>query len=396
MEKTHTRTVVVALLIMRALFGFGGGVIWYSVAAYFAQSVPQVPETGFFVGIAAVTLLNILFLHKAVARHGRVHMLLYALLAYIIFMTIAVLAGATVVGAIFMASALVCGSVSWIIFDAIIQSYSHDDDDGRVYGGMLSVGNLGVLIGPVIGGYIVAHYTITGIFVLEIILHALLMVMALIVFAHLPRLRHVVHDAPLALVRRAVRLPWFRRAYAVSWALQFFYAIMVVTVPLYLAQYGFTPQQLGVLFTMMLVPFIVIEYPAGVIADRFLGEREMLLGGIGIVVASLGVMAFAPPATFGGWAVLLIISRVGAALIESMSDIFFYKHVNAAAVGLIDVYRTAGSASLLVSSALTAAMAFFAIGAQGVFIMTAVVFLLSASIAWRMHDTPAAIDATRA
>ncbi len=131
-----------------------------------------------------------------------------------------------------------------------------------------------------------------------------------------------------------------RHAYSTQFLMRFFFSWMVVYMPIYLhSQLGFSWPEIGLMFTIMLTPYLLIEYPAGVIADRWLGEKEMLIAGFVIVVLSTGLLTFLGSATFLVLAATLFVTRIGSALIEIMTESYFFKHTKGTDADAISFFR---------------------------------------------------------
>jgi MFS family permease len=110
-----------------------------------------------------------------------------------------------------------------------------------------------------------------------------------------------------------------------EFVLQTFYTIMVIFSPLYLREIsGFNYTQIGLIFSIMLIPFALLQYPLGKIADRRYGEKEMML--VSYVILALSVFAFAiiEKHTFFSAALILFLSRIGACTLEVMNDTYFF------------------------------------------------------------------------
>ena len=131
-----------------------------------------------------------------------------------------------------------------------------------------------------------------------------------------------------------------RRIFLSSLVLQFFYALMNLYIPIYLHQYiGLSWPTLSIIFTIMLIPFVILELPAGALADRILGEKEMLMvGNIIMIISVIGIFLTSSTSPFV-WGVLLFCSRVGAALAESMQESYFYKKIDSHDTAVINLYR---------------------------------------------------------
>src|SRR5207249_2591358 len=117
--------------------------------------------------------------------------------------------------------------------------------------------------------------------------------------------------------------------YLVNFLLQFFFSWMIIYTPIYLHEYvGFTWSQIAIIFSIMLLPFVILELPLGKIADRVLGEKELLVTGFSIMALTTAAMTFLHSANMVIWIGLLFISRIGAATVEIMSETYFFKQVS--------------------------------------------------------------------
>lgn len=94
------------------------------------------------------------------------------------------------------------------------------------------------------------------------------------------------------------------------------------------------------IFFIMLLPYVFVEYPAGWLADRFIGEKQLLLAGFLIAGGALVSLSLLQPgASLLLIAGILFLSRVGAALIESMTEVHFFRRVSENDVNSISIFR---------------------------------------------------------
>jgi MFS family permease len=123
--------------------------------------------------------------------------------------------------------------------------------------------------------------------------------------------------------------------------LQLFYAIMIIYMPVHLnAHIGFSWEQIGIMFTIMLLPFALFELPIGKLADTKYGEKEILTTGLLIMGLATICISFLATNNFILWTVLLFLTRTGASFVEITSDSFFFKQVNQSQTDEISIYRT--------------------------------------------------------
>ena len=132
--------------------------------------------------------------------------------------------------------------------------------------------------------------------------------------------------------------------------LQFFYGFMVIYTPIYLEKYiGFSWGEIGLIFTIMLVPFVLFELPLGELADRKYGEKEFLTIGFIIMGLSTLFISFITAKVFWIWASILFISRIGASFVEISSESYFFKHVDQEKTDVISFFRVSRPVSFIVA-----------------------------------------------
>src|SRR5574343_531078 len=100
----------------------------------------------------------------------------------------------------------------------------------------------------------------------------------------------------------------------INFILQFFYAWMVVYTPIYLYEHmRFTWDSIGVIFTIMLAPFVIFGLPVGILIDKYHVKKRTLLY-IGFVIISLAtfMISFIESKDIALWALVLFLTRTGA------------------------------------------------------------------------------------
>lgn len=125
-----------------------------------------------------------------------------------------------------------------------------------------------------------------------------------------------------------------------NFLLQLFYGFMVIYMPIYLNQYiGFSWSEIGIIFTIMLLPFVLFELPVGELEDYKYGEKEFLAIGFVIISLSTTFMSFIDTKSFWTWTIMLFISRIGASFVEISSESYFFKHVDENSTDIISFFR---------------------------------------------------------
>jgi MFS family permease len=123
--------------------------------------------------------------------------------------------------------------------------------------------------------------------------------------------------------------------------LYFFFIWAPLYTPFFLhAHLGISWSEIGWLFSFMLLPYVLIQYPAGFLADRFWGDKELMFGGFLLAGGALAAFGLFTPATpLFVIAAVLIASRIGSALIETMTEGHFFRRVSEKNVNAVSVFR---------------------------------------------------------
>ena len=140
------------------------------------------------------------------------------------------------------------------------------------------------------------------------------------------------------------------RIVGVQFILNFFFSWMVIYLPLLLnKEMGLGWDKIGMIFIVMLLPFVIFELPAGILSDKKLGEKELLATGFVIMFLSTLAIPMIQSPTLIVWMLILFITRIGASLVEASSESYFFKQVKEEDTGLISLFRLTRPLSYVIS-----------------------------------------------
>ncbi|MEI7689288.1 MAG: MFS transporter [Candidatus Nomurabacteria bacterium] len=127
----------------------------------------------------------------------------------------------------------------------------------------------------------------------------------------------------------------------INFLLQFFFALMVIYTPIYLYEHiGLGWEQIGVIFTIMLAPFVIFGLPIGILIDKYhIKKRTMLFIGIIIMSISTFFISYINSTSIVLWAFILFMTRTGAAVVEATSEIYFFTHIREEDAYLLSIFR---------------------------------------------------------
>jgi MFS family permease len=162
---------------------------------------------------------------------------------------------------------------------------------------------------------------------------------------------------------------------------------MVIFMPIYLHQYiGFSWTEISVIFSIMLLPFVLFEIPAGWLADKWCGEKEIMTIGLFVMGFALLCIPFIKSPDLMVWAIILFFSRVGASIVEIACESYFFKHVDKRDTGLISIFRLSGPVAYIIGPTLGAfSLALFPYPA--VFLILSILVLGGMAISSKLKDT---------
>lgn len=181
------------------------------------------------------------------------------------------------------------------------------------------------------------------------------------------------------------RHPFLYDAFAAQFLLRFFYAWMVIYTPLYLYKdLGFSWPEIGIMFSIMLMPFLLLELPLGRAADSRFGERDMMISGFALMAVAVLSMPFLPP-SFAFWAAILFVSRVGAACVEMATESYFFRHVDGSRADMIGLFRMARPVTYIAAAGVAAA-SFGFLSLQWSFLVLAAAMAWGLTYAFALRD----------
>lgn len=281
----------------------------------------------------------------------------------------------------FASSSLVNFSV-----DVFLESFSNDTRTGKIRGTFLSIVSASWFIAPALAPFILMNDRFGNIYAASLLLT--LPVIGL-VFGKLREFKDPLYTR--VPIWKSVGEVWSNRdikgVLMAQLLLQFFYAWMIIYMPIHLHEtIGFDWTTIGIIFSIMLVPFVVLEAPLGRLADERFGEKEIMSIGFVIMAASTGVIPFVTDGNAVVWAAILLMSRVGAAMVESMADVYFFKKVDASKTHLISFSRMARPLAYVISP-IVATILFFVFDMRGLFVFLGFLMLYGLRYSLSIKDT---------
>lgn len=364
----HPRTILATANFFIAI---AATLVNYTLISYLSTFIPAT-YIGFVIATgAALAIVSFLFLPRIVARYGAQRLALYFIFAEMLMLLAVAAVPSTFISALLVILVISIQPLIYYELDLLLEATIENANiTGRVRTLFLTGGSFGALSAPLLIGVLLAdteNYT----YIFLAAAAALAPLIALFAAGKLPvgdapKPSHV-HDTLKHLTRN-------RDLAAVTFGhflLYLFYVWAPLYIPVYLhAVLGIPWSTLGWMFSIMLIPYLVIEYPAGWLADKILGDKELMVAGFLIAGSALTAVSTITPYSSPLYILtILLATRIGAALIESMTEGHFFRRVSEKDLFSVSVFRGVWPLASIIAP-LSAGLILYASDYQTFFVLT--------------------------
>lgn len=242
--------------------------------------------------------------------------------------------------------------------DELLKIFSKNSAIGSIRGIYLAVCHVAAILSQLAFATVLGYFSFKEIYLISFVV---MLAFFLFSFFMLKKIPDPQYDnmKTLQYVKEFFRNKNLFRAYGINFLLQFFYCWMVIYTPIYLYTYvGFSWKEIGLVFAIMLLPFILIPFHIGKYGDK-IGERRMLMLGFTAAAITTLSLFFIETNKVWLWALVLFATRIGAATIDVMSDAYFFKHIKPENEEFVGVYRSILPLSFIIGPIAASLFLFF-------------------------------------
>ena len=178
-----------------------------------------------------------------------------------------------------------------------------------------------------------------------------------------------------------------RAVFIVHFVLQIFFMVMVVFSPIYLIKHvGLSWAEFGMVIFICQLAYVIMEYPIGIIADRLIGEKEMMALGLMIMAISTAWISFVDVQGVFMWALVMFVTRVGAAFVEVTTEVHFFKRTQSSDAQIISFFRITRPLSYVVGASI-ASLSLLYLPFNLLFVVTACLMIPAMFMTLDIEDT---------
>jgi len=313
----------------------------------------------------------------------------FILTLYLVLITLILLAWAphpyVVMGA-FMAN-FVFVTFIFMNLDIFLEHETEEQDVGGTRGFYLTALSAAFVAGPIISAFLLKEQEYWKVFTFGIFL-------IIIVIAISNSKLKYFKDAPYPEIPLFIALKKIFKEHDIYYALQcsfvlrIFYAWMIIYTPIYLTQnVGFSIEATSLIIGVGLIPFVLLEMILGKIADKKIGEKEMLVAGLIIMALSTASIFFIPTTqNIILWMMIIFVTRIGASMVEVMTETYIFKKIDKDDVATLTFLRMLSPISYVIAPILGTIIIYY-LDISWLFLILGAYILPNIIYAFRMKDT---------
>lgn len=380
--------LLIATYVMTMLYALHYGIPLYATSSYLNTFFNSSIVGMLFLIGSVCTLLASLHFTKYLRRFHTYRFIMTIVISEIIATLIFALSTNTYLTAVAFIVHFFLQALIIIVLNLFVETFTSHTETGLVRGIFLTLLNLGILIAPFIGGAVLGLFGFKAVYIVASLLLIPFIFFLRRFMSHLPDPKYHSIDVPSAF-RKAMENRNLRGALVSIFLLECFYAVMVIYLPLYITSLGIPlTTYLTAIVPIALIPLVILPYELGLVADKKLGEKELLIFGLLITAASLLAVSVVTTTVTIIWILILFISRVGAACVETMTYTYFYKKIDAEDASLTAVFTNMRSAATITVTGLGIVLSpLLIIHPQLMFVLLALALLFGITYVLPIHDT---------
>jgi len=374
------------LFLSNIFVSFHYALIIYINSTYLSNFFSETQVSALYIIGAIINTFLLLNASKILEKIGNYRFVVYVIIIEF-FSTIGMVASATpfLIGLYFLTHTI---AISLIYFnmDIFVESLCKSEGQtGSIRATYLTMANLTIVFAPIVVAFLLTSNIYAYVYLASAT--SLLPLYHLIKKFKKLELKVIRHIRIKETLTEYIKNKDLYNIFISNFLLQLFYAFMVVYVPLYLERYiGFSWTEIGIMFTIMLLPFVLFEVPVGDLADEKYGEKEFLT--IGFVVMGLATLfiSFVTVQSFWIWTTILFITRIGASFVEVTSESYFFRHVDQNKTDVISFFRITRPLSFL-AGPIIATITLQFVPFQYIFIVIGAFMILGTHYSLAIRDT---------
>ncbi len=223
--------------------------------------------------------------------------------------------------------------------DTLMERFTHNTDTGGQRGVFMTMSNAAFVAGPVLGGLLSGNGEYSNLWIAAAVMLFPFAVVSFLYGRRAERMRYKEFHIKKT-IQAVIADKNIFNIFMAQFVLYFFFSIMVIYTAVYLHEvFSMSNDKIGYVTAIALMAYVFFVIPLGRLADKKYGEKEMLIIGMLIMGASTIAFALNNFNDFYVIATLLFLTRVGASFVQTMTETYFFKLIDAKDADLIGAFR---------------------------------------------------------
>lgn len=371
-----SRTKIKRMHVISFLFALHIAIGAY-INSTFLVSIIKEERVGLLYTIASILILLILSKSSGILKTfgNKKSILTFLLVNMVSLVGLIISKNPIIIGASFV-SFMITNTLVFFCIDIFIEHFGDPSKTGTTRGLQLTFLNFAYMISPLIAAFFIVRGGYQAVYIVSFII-VVIMTLWLIFSVRSFKDKKYIRQPFWETYKYLLNNKNILAIVLINFLLQFFYAWMVVYTPIYLHEHMlFSWGQIGIIFTIMLSPFVILGLPIGTLIDKYNFNKKILLyWGFVILCISTAGLSFIASNNIIIWAIVLFVTRIGASMIETTSEVFFFKKITEKDTNLLSIYRDMFPVAFIIAPLVASIVFFFTPLGQSLFIILGIIML---------------------
>ena len=388
LDQAKKKKFLMISFVISVLYALHFAIPLYAASTFLGKFI-DTKYVGLIYSFAAVlTFLSTIYIGKIIKRYHSYKTSLYILITGIVATSCLAFATNVYIVVFLFCINMICSFLFLTILNFFVEEFEDARTTGETRGIFLTLLNAGILFSALFAGQILSLYSYT---ILWLVSAACLIPVIFLIRHNYEHVKDPKFKNPnmMLAINNIKRDKNLFAVFLSILILECFFITMAIYAPGVLKNNLNISIEtyLSVILPFALIPFVIFPYQLGVIADKKYGEKEMLLIGLAMLIIVNIIFPNIDSIGLFTIAVFLFISRIGAALIESMGTIYFYKKVKADNISIIALFSSTRVIAYIIMPLISSVILSLGLSISYIFYFLSVLFAYSAYKAKDLIDT---------
>ncbi len=330
----RTKTLLI-IYLLTVFYALSYGIPLYATSSYLSHYINSGSISLIFMLGSVATLIFAIHFTAYLHRYHTYRFISLVLITEILSMFAFAFSSNIIIISIFFVIHLCLSAIIYSILSIFLEMMTPHTEMGIARGLFSMIIGICLIVSPLIGSVLI---TFTGYRTMFIVSALILLPFIFLLKKYFANMKEPTYRGlnTFKITRVAWRNKNLRGIMVGIFLVNVFYSIMIIYLPLYLTDIGVSlSSYLSFIVPISLIPFILLPYEIGFLADKKWGEKEMLIFGLIVLSIATLSMAIITSTSIFVWIVVLLIARIGAVFVDTMTATYFYKKIKAEDASLV-------------------------------------------------------------